>query len=557
MTAPTPSHPEPALEVGPPAGEQPPRLRLRGMRRSFGAVVAVRDVDLDVAPGSVHALLGENGAGKSTLMNVVYGLHRRDAGAIEVDGVPTDVAGPADAIAAGIAMVHQHHMLVPSLTVAETVSLATPGRRVRWDRAGASARVAELAASLGLDIDPDDRIEELTLAGRQRVEILTAVHRDAGLLILDEPTAVLAPSEVEPSFELLRRMAAAGRSIVLITHRLREVFAVCDAISVMRRGELVFSAATGETSAAEVLRHLVPAVAEAADATAADADADAGAGRADDGAASSPTGPGEVVLEVSGLRAPSGPGSTGLDDCGFAVRAGEILGIAGVEGNGQGELVRVLAGMAATGGGRIAVDGETVTGRPPRDRIAVVPEDRHHDGLVLELTVEENLVLDHLGDYTRFGLLQTGAMRKHATTAVGEYGIVTSSTSAPVRSMSGGNQQKVVLARALSGRPRVLVVSQATRGLDPGAAGAVLDRIRAARDRGTAVLFIGSDLDEVFSVSDRVAVLYGGRIVGETPAGMGRAAVTAWMVGSEADADAEIETETEPGAAPEPEEGTA
>jgi simple sugar transport system ATP-binding protein len=508
--------------LGPPptAAEQTPRLRLRGMRRSFGAVVAVRDVDLDVAAGSVHALLGENGAGKSTLMNVVYGLHRRDAGTIEVDGVPTDVTGPADAIAAGLAMVHQHHMLVPSLTVAETISLATPGHRVRWDRAGAEARVAELASSLGLDIDPGDRIEELTLAGRQRVEILTAVHRDARLLILDEPTAVLAPSEVEPFFELLRRMAAAGRSIVLITHRLREVFAVCDAISVMRRGELVFSAPTRETSSAEVLRHLVPAQAAAEVAP------------TDPPGASARPEPGEVVLEVSGLRAPSGPGSTGLDDCAFTVRAGEILGIAGVEGNGQGELVRVLAGMSAAPGGRIAVDGETVAGRPPRDRIAVVPEDRHHDGLVLDLTVEENLVLDHLGDYTRLGLLQTGAMRKDARAAVDEYAIVTSATSAPVRSMSGGNQQKVVLARALSGRPRVLVVSQATRGLDPGAAAAVLDRIRSARDRGTAVVFIGSDLDEVFSVSDRVAVLYGGRIVGESPAGSGREAVTAWMVGS-------------------------
>ncbi|MCS5722365.1 ABC transporter ATP-binding protein [Herbiconiux sp. CPCC 203407] len=528
--------------------DTPPRLRLRGMRRSFGPVVAVRDVDLDVAPGSVHALLGENGAGKSTLMNVVYGLHRRDEGSIEVDGTPVDVVRPADAIAAGLAMVHQHHMLVPSLTVAETVSLATPGRRVRWDRGAAAGRVAELAGSLGLDIDPDDRIEELTLAGRQRVEILTAVHRDAKLLILDEPTAVLAPSEVEPFFELLRRMAAAGRSIVLITHRLREVFAVCDAISVMRRGALVFSAPTARTTTAEVLGHLVPAAAPDGVTDAATGAVkphpDAAARRP--GAAGGPGSAGGIVLEVQGLRAPSAPGSTGLDDCSFSVGGGEILGIAGVEGNGQGELVRVLAGMAASPGGRITVDGEQLTGRPPRDRIAVVPEDRHHDGLVLDLTVEENLVLDHLGDYTRLGLLQAGAMKKDATAAVDEYGIVTASTSSPVRSMSGGNQQKIVLARALSGRPRVLVVAQATRGLDPGAAGAVLDRIRAARDRGTAVVFIGSDLDEVLSVSDRVAVLFGGRIVGEAPASTGRAAVTAWMVGSEPEQSPEKRPEEDP-----------
>jgi len=488
------------------------------MRRSFGAVRAVRDVDLDVAPGSVHALLGENGAGKSTLMNIVYGIHRRDAGSIAVDGRDLDVASPADAIAAGLAMVHQHHMLVPSLTVAETVALATGSRRPTWNRRAAASRVRELSERLRLDIGPNARIQDLSLAGRQRVEILTAVHRDARLLILDEPTAILAPSEVDPFFELLRRMAADGRSIILITHRMREVFAVCDTISVMRKGELVFTAATADTTPAEVLGHVVTSAPRKAPAVA--------ASRA----------PGAVALEVDGLEAPGAAGTTGLAGCSLTVRSGEIVGVAGVEGNGQGDLVAILAGVAAPSAGAIRLAGEPVRGRARRDQLTVVPEDRHHEGLVLELSVAENLVLDHLGDFTRGGLLRRRALAEHARRQIEEFAIVTPGPAAPLRSMSGGNQQKVVLARALGSRPAVLVASQATRGLDPGAAGAVLDKIREARDHGTGVLYIGSDLDEVLDVADRVVVLYGGRVVGESVEPKAdRARIAAWMVGGRED----------------------
>jgi len=502
------------------APPQTPRLSLRGMRRSFGPVLAVRDVDLDVAPGSVHALLGENGAGKSTLMNIVYGIHRRDAGEIAVDGVSIDVEGPADAIGAGIAMVHQHHMLVPSLTVAETVALATPSTSPTWNPAAAAARVRELAERLKLGIDPSDRIQDLSLAGRQRVEILTAVHRDARLLILDEPTAILAPSEVEPFFELLRRMAADGRSIILITHRMREVFAACDTISVMRKGELVFTAPTAATSREEVLGHVVTSAREAL--------------------TSEPTtrpAPGDVILRIEGLEVGGGAGTTGLTGCDLELRSGEILGVAGVEGNGQGELLSVLAGVVRATAGIVMIDGERLDRRPRRDQLTAVPEDRHHEGLVLDLSVAENLVLDNLGAYSRAGFLRHRAMAANAVAQIAEYSIVTAGASAALRSMSGGNQQKVVLARALSGKPQVLVVSQATRGLDPGAAGAVLDKIRQARDAGTAVLFIGSDLDEVLEVSDRVAVLYAGRVIGSSDRPQAdRGRIAAWMVGDSEEA---------------------
>jgi simple sugar transport system ATP-binding protein len=498
------------------APSQTPRLSLRGMRRSFGAVRAVDRVDLDVAPGSVHALLGENGAGKSTLMNIVYGIYRRDGGTIAVDGRQLDIAGPADAIAAGLAMVHQHHMLVPSLTVAETIALAMPSRWA-WNRKAAEARVRELGERLHLDIDPRAKIQDLSLAGRQRVEILTAIHRDASLLILDEPTAILAPSEVDPFFALLRRMASEGRSIILITHRMREVFAVCDTISVMRKGELVLTAATTATTPAEVLDAVVTTTV-----------------RQDVRVAVAPN-PGAVVLDVEDLVVPGAAGTTGLTGCSLQVRAGEILGIAGVEGNGQGDLVSILAGVSSATAGKVLLSGEPLTGRARRDQLTVVPEDRHHEGLVLELTVAENLALDHLADFTRGGLLRRSALAANARQGIDEYSIVTAGPSAAVRSMSGGNQQKVVLARALAARPAVLVASQATRGLDPGAAGAVLEKIREARDLGTGVLYIGSDLDELLEVADRVVVLYGGRVLGEsmTPA-TDRARIAAWMVGGEA-----------------------
>ncbi|MFT4305402.1 MAG: ABC transporter ATP-binding protein [Microbacterium sp.] len=491
-----------------------PRLRLRGMRRSFGAVQAVDGVDLDVAPGSVHALLGENGAGKSTLMNIVYGIHRRDAGTIAVDGRPLEIAAPADAIAAGLAMVHQHHMLVPSLTVAETIALATRSRW-SWNRRAATARVRELAARLHLDIDPAAKVTDLSLAGRQRVEILTAVHRDARLLVLDEPTAILAPSEVDPFFALLRRMADQGCSIILITHRMREVFAVCDTISVMRKGRCVFTGATAATTPREVLGHVVTTPL-----------------RAQTGG-SARSGTGDIVLEVDGLHAAGTAGTTGLDGCSLAVRSGEILGVAGVEGNGQGDLVAILAGVSAPTAGDIRLAGVPLRGRPRRDQLTVVPEDRHREGLVLEMTVAENLALDRLDEFTHGGLLRRRALAEHARRRIREYAIVASGPAAVLRSMSGGNQQKVVLARALGDRPTVLVASQATRGLDPGAAGAVLEKIREARDLGTGVLFIGADLDEVIELADRVVVLYGGRVTGESVRPRtDRARIAGWMVGN-------------------------
>ena len=477
----------------------PPRLSLRDVRRSFGKVVAVAGVDLDVRAGAVHALLGENGAGKSTLMNVVYGVTRADAGTISVDGELVQIGSSADAIDAGIAMVHQHHRLIPSLTVAEALVLASPRERWRLDLRSAARRTRILADELGLEVDPGARIQDLSLGARQRVEILTAVQRDARLLILDEPTAVLAPGEIDPLFALLRRMAASGRSIILITHRMGEVFAVSDTISVMRKGALVSTLETVAARPDQVLELVVTS------------------GPLRPAAATAPKGQQtQVVLQVDGLLVAPSPGSTGLQQLSLSVGRGEIVGVAGVEGNGQHALVEVLAGVRKQDSGTVTVDGRLLDVKERRDVISVVPEDRHREGLVLDLSTSENLALPRLASFAKAGLLRRTSMRAVASEAIESYGIVTPSPNAPVRGMSGGNQQKVVLARALAGVPPVLVVSQPTRGLDPGATNAVLDRIRGAAAGGTAVLFISSDLDEVIEVSDRVAVMYRGAVSGIT-----------------------------------------
>ncbi|OAA25381.1 nucleoside ABC transporter ATP-binding protein [Frankia sp. EI5c] len=486
----------------PPAPPTPPRLELRNLTKRFGPVLAVDDVSLAVRPGTVHALLGENGAGKSTLMNLVFGVHRADAGTVHVDGRQVAVRGPGDAIGAGIAMVHQHLKLVPSFTVTETLLLASHraiGRRL--DLATAARQVSELSERLGLAVRPDDRIGDLSLGARQRVEILTALHRDARLLVLDEPTTVLAPAEIDGLFALLRRIRDAGHAVVLITHRMSEVFAVSDEISVLRRGRLLDTAAVAATTPARTLGLVVGDSARPAPAP-------------------PPAGPpGEVLLDVRDLRVVSEPGSTGLRGVHLQVRGGEIVALAGVEGNGQHELVEVLAGIRRAAGGEVTVEGRPVdvTSRGGRrdSAVGVVPEDRHREGLVLDLTIAENLVLDRLAPVSKAGFLRRRLIHAHGTSAVEAHGVRAPSARVPVRQLSGGNQQKVVLARVLGAGPRVLVVSQATRGLDAGAAAAVLDRIRRARDDGAAVLFVSSDLDEVRAVGDRIAVMFDGKVVGD------------------------------------------
>ncbi|MBB3043114.1 ABC transporter ATP-binding protein [Nocardioides soli] len=499
-------------------------LSLRGVCRSFGTTKAVREVDFDVVAGTVHALLGENGAGKSTLMNVVYGVHPADRGTIAIGGEPVRIESPRQALERGISMVHQHHQLIPSLTVAESIALASRNTPWRYDRRSAALQVTRLASRLELELDPEARVGELSLGDRQRLEIISAIDRDSQIIILDEPTAVLAPTEVEPLFDLLRGLADDGRAIILITHRMREVFAVSDAISVMRKGELVATLATSATDPNQVLdlvipqRHRLaetssaPGVAEIEDVDSAEGDLNLVAAHLRPGRAT----PGPDALVVDALEVAPAPGTTGLCGLSLTARQGEILGVIGVEGNGQHELVEVLAGIRIADGGHVVACGEPQTRGRLAPHTAVVPEDRHREALVLDLSSEENLVLPMLDRYSSVGLLSRSRMRADTRAVIEDYAVVTASATAPTRSMSGGNQQKLVLARALAQSPKVLVVSQATRGLDPGATAEVLRRLRDAANAGTAVVFIGSDLDEVVEIADRAVVMYGGRIVGES-----------------------------------------
>ncbi|WP_148573569.1 ABC transporter ATP-binding protein [Nocardioides caldifontis] len=516
------------------SGEGAAVLSLRGISRSFGTTRAVQEVDLDVAAGTVHALLGENGAGKSTLMNVVYGVHPADAGWISVDGRDVRITSPRQALGLGIAMVHQHHQLIPSLTVAESVTLAAAHTGWRYDKRHAAGHVQRLADRLGITIDAEARVSDLSLGDRQRLEILSAIDRDSRVVILDEPTAVLAPTEIEPLFRLLRKLAADGRAVVLITHRMREVFAASDAISVMRKGRLVDTLETARTTPDEVLGLVIPARREAS----------AGAtvltgvvpGGTTTGAVPLPEQPtsrsSEPALEVDGLVVPPAPGTTGLDRLTFEAFPGEILGIVGVEGNGQHELVEVLAGIRVPAAGSVRACGQPQRPGTLAPCTAIVPEDRHREALVLDLSIEDNLVLPVLGRYTRGGLLKKRAVRQHAQRTISEFAVVAGSSAAPTRSLSGGNQQKLVLARALDQSPRVLVASQATRGLDPGATAELLDRLRQVAAQGTCVVYLGSDLDEVVEVSDRVAVMYGGAVVGQsTDPDAERDTLAALMVG--------------------------
>ena len=498
-------------------GPEGPLLRLRGIHRSFGSVAAVRNVDLDVHGGTVHALLGENGAGKSTLMNVVYGVHQADRGSIEFEGQQVSIGSPRTALALGIAMVHQHHQLVPSFTVAESMILASDRAGWRLDRKGTAARLDRLSEMLGVHLSPDLRVSELSLGDRQRLEILTAIDRNAKVIILDEPSAVLAPTEVEQLFVLLRMLAERGHAVILITHRMKEVFRVSDRISVMRKGELLATLSTELTNPDEVLDLVISKRSRAAAGVGSrlrtnhsgDPAADAfDAGESGDGV--------PPTLDVRDLMVAPRPGSTGLKGCSLQAWPGEIVGIAGVEGNGQHDLVEVLGGVRIPEDGAVVACGTAQAFGKITPQTAVVPEDRHHEGLVLDLSSEHNLVLGDLEHYSTWGFLSQQLIRERATQVIEDYGIVTSAPSAPVRSMSGGNQQKVVLARALAESPRIIVASQATRGLDPGAAGEILDRLRAAAEEGAAVVFISSDLDEVVGVADRALVMYDGKVVGES-----------------------------------------
>jgi simple sugar transport system ATP-binding protein len=479
-----------------------PALEMRGITKRYPGVVANDRIDLEIRPGEIHALLGENGAGKTTLMNVLYGLARPDEGQILLDGQEVHLTGPSDAIARGISMVHQHFMLVPVLTVAENIVLGeeTMSGPVFLDRKEAHKRIVALGRQFGFEVDPEAKVGSLSVGWQQRVEILKALYRDARILVLDEPTAVLTPQETEEIFAVLRSLAAGGHSIVFISHKLYEVLEIADRITVIRRGKVVGQRIPSETNEADLAELMV--------------------GRevslTVDRGTSHPTDP---VLRVDGLTVNDDRGSEVVHGVNLEIRGGEILGIAGVAGNGQDELIEALVGLRKPAGGSVSLDGKDVTGWSSRSiygaGLAYVPADRHRFGLVLPFTIADNLVLTsyYRAPYARGILRNDAAIHETAETRIREFDVRTPTADAKASTLSGGNQQKVVVAREFGRDLRLLVLDQPTRGLDVGSIEFIHKQAIAKRDSGTALLLVSAELDEILELSDRIAVMYRGRIV--------------------------------------------
>lgn len=476
-----------------------PVLSLRDITKRFGTLTANDHITVDVVPGRIHCLLGENGAGKSTLMNILFGLLEPDEGEITLGDSPLTLTNPKQAMAAGIGMVHQHFMLIPVFTVAENMVLGhEPSRAGILDLESARRRVRELSERYKLDVDPDALVEDLPVGIQQRVEILKALANDATYLIFDEPTAVLTPQEIDELMLVMQSLRDEGRAIVFITHKLREVRAVADDITVIRRGTVV-GQADPATSEAELAAMMV--------------------GRSVSlKVAKTPAAPGDERVVIENLTVASESGTVAVDDLSLTVRGGEILCIAGVQGNGQTELAQALLGTMTPTSGRVVLDGVDITHAKPARTIKAglgyVPEDRHRDGFVGEFSIAENLVLDNLDAYSRFGSLQLKAIAENAVARIEEFDIRATSYTQPLTSLSGGNQQKVVLARELSRPLSLLLASQPTRGVDVGAIEFLHSRIVEERDKGTAVLIVSTELEEVESLADRIAVMYRGKIVG-------------------------------------------
>ena len=511
------------------------KLELRGITKSFGALIANDHIDLVVASGEIHSLLGENGAGKSTLMNVLYGLYEPTAGEILIDDKPVKFSGPADAMAAGIGMVHQHFMLVPVFTVAENVALGAESTTFGGilDLEATRKKIRDISAKFGFNVDPDAMVEDLPVGVQQRVEIIKALVRNAKILILDEPTAVLTPQETDELMAIMAQLKAGGTSIVFITHKLREVKAISDTITVIRRGKVVGSA--DPTAATTELASMM--VGRSVSLTLNKADAE----------------PGEVTFKVSNLSVMNDVGHRLLDDVSFSVAKGEILAVAGVQGNGQTELTQAVMGLHKHIKGSITLDGKELVGKSVRDildsGVGFVPEDRQDDGLVGEFSIAENLILDLYTHtpYSRRGTLSRAFIAKNAVDKVAEFDVRTQSAQSTADTLSGGNQQKVVLARELARPLKLFIASQPTRGVDVGSIEFLHKRIVAERDGGTPVVIVSTELDEVLELADRIAVLFAGKLMGIVPGKSSRELLGLMMAGlNAADAQAQLDAPVAP-----------
>lgn len=479
-----------------------PMLKMSGITKRFPGVLANDQVDFDVRAGEVHTLLGENGAGKSTLMKILYGLYQPDEGEIRLAGKSVQITSPSNAIEHGIGMIHQHFMLVPTLTVAENVALGLKSSRgILTDLKQVSARIAVLSETFGLQVHPHEYIWQLSVGERQRVEIIKALYRDAAIMVLDEPTAVLTPQEVHDLFNIFRRLANDGRGLIFISHKLQEVLDLSDRITVMRNGRV-----TGETIPSAVTRHDLAVLMVGREVKLAPHKV--------------PVEQGEPLLIIKDLHVPGDRGKDAVQGVNLAVKAGEVLGIAGIAGNGQRELAESLAGLRKTSAGSITINQIETTFCNPKDvrkaGLAYVPEERMRDGAIGDFKVKENLILLNHGEapFCQNGFLKFHQIQQHCKKLVAEYTVKTPDIETATKGLSGGNIQKLILARELSGNPNVLIACQPTRGVDIGAAEYIHERISKQRQAGTASLVISEDLDEIFALSDRIAVMFDGRIMG-------------------------------------------
>ncbi|THF75129.1 ABC transporter ATP-binding protein [Cohnella fermenti] len=485
-------------------GQAVPVVELKGITKRFPGIVANDSISLDLRQGEIHALLGENGAGKSTLMSILFGLYQPDEGEIRINGNKETIDGPGKAIKLGIGMVHQHFKLVQNFTVAENIVLGIePRRGMAIDYRRANDRVRQLSEQYGLKVDPEVKIEEITVGMQQRVEILKTLYRGAEILIFDEPTAVLTVQEIQELIRILRSLAAEGKSIILITHKLKEIMEVSDRVTVIRRGKVVDTLATAETNESELAEKMVGR-------------------RVSFEMETQRCEPGGVLVRIDKLTCQgAGKGKNILEEISMHIRAGEIYGLAGVDGNGQKELVEAIAGLRPIHSGSVRLGDSDLTQAGVRERMAAgmaqIPEDRQKHGLVLDFAVSENMVLTAYADdrFGKRGFLNDKEIRRHAVRLAHEFDVRSAGIQVPMRSLSGGNQQKAIIARELTREPRLLIAVQPTRGLDIGAIEFVHERLMQAKNEGKAILLVSYELDELYKLSDRIAVINEGRIMGE------------------------------------------